>query len=351
MLSLSWKQLFWIFASINLLLSGVIIGFVIGSPHYFANSPSPTVPANEPAENKPAPVPTFVTDNTIERSGIQATFERTDDDHRILDRAGHDPLIIQNESEDLLLVASHSTKHALYRSNVTSPSNWAKQDGHYITGPYENAFDSVVYVDGRYIAYGNNRIYTATPKQTALDNWTKQTTNEFNDLGAYYDGERVHVYYEVGHRAKYSGKAIGHATSPNGITNWTRYPPVWTAPEGWGVGDFEVEVVNDTVLLFGDYAKHHPKYEVRVWANDNFYTNFTQLETPAIEPRAENSSYEDDYGVQDVSIAHVDRDKYLMIANGHDHTDMGPALHYYMGTISVNQSSDAKKGGADLKTK
>lgn len=274
-----------------------------------------------------------------ETAGLQADFHRPEPDNQVFGFESHDPMLAESNGTQYLIVGT-DTDPNLYRSDEpTEPDSWRLVDDNYLADRFE--FDSLIEVGDRYVVYGNSNVYTA--RSLTADDWTVRNDNTgFRDLGAYYDEESglVHVYYEYGKAAGYSGKKIGHAVSPNGVTNWTVYPPVWTAPDGFGVGDFDVVERNSRLYMFGDYDPHHPHYSASVWVNDDPYSEFTQLDTPAVAPQSGELTISDGYGVGDPSVVRLDNGRYLMLANGYAN-DAGPArLHYYLGTIA-NESRAA----------
>lgn len=277
--------------------------------------------------------------------GADAAFCRPRADTKVFDFESHDPMLATARGVHYL-VAGTAGDQRLYRStDPTDPDSWTLVDGDYLTDRFE--FDSLIEVDGRYVAYGNSNVYTAA--SVATDGWTQRNSfTGFSDLGAYYDEDTglVHVYYEYGEAAGLSGKKIGHAVSPNGVSNWTVYPPVWTAPDGYGVGDFDVVERNGTIYVFGDYDEHHPRYNVSVWVNDDPYSGFTQLDDHALTHRLGDTQYGDDYGVADPSVARLDDGRFLMLANGYANESAAATLHYYVGDVGENATVPRACGGA-----
>lgn len=298
----------------------------LGDPE--SESPTNTTSAGRSA-------PDSVTDG---KTGYSIRFRRPSNDTQLFDRYLHDPTLVRGENDTLYLIAAgwNGSNQVLYSADMSSPTNWELIDGHYLGN--EGAIDDIVYANNRYIAYANNGIYTTADLKR--DDWTRQADAppNTNDLGAYYDGERVHIYYEENRHdvSGPSGKAIGHAISPNGITNWTRYPDVFHVSDEYVVGDFEIIALKRSILVFGDYSRKHPKYEIRIWMNDDPYTDFTLLREPAIEPRNRNTRYTDDFGVQDATVIQLNGSRYLMIANGHDSLNSYVRLHYYIGQATVS---------------
>lgn len=300
--------------------------------------------ADHPRED----VPTRADGLPPETAGLHADFRRPEPDNQVFGFESHDPMLAEANGTSYLVVGTDSDPN-LYRSNTpTEPGSWRLVDDDYLADRFE--FDSLVEIGDRYVVYGNGNVYTA--RSMTADDWTVRNDNTgFRDLGAYYDEESglVHVYYEYGSAAGYSGKKIGHAVSPNGVSNWTVYPPVWTAPDGYGVGDFDIVERSDRLYVFGDYDPHHPRYNVSVWVNDDPYSGFTQLDAPAVAPQHGESTASDGYGVGDPSVLRLDNGRYLMLANGYAN-DTGPSrLHYYVGTIE-NESRSAMRAAPDTQT-
>jgi len=292
------------------------------------------------SEPQLASIPDHIHDRNLNINRYSIRFNRSSNTTQLFNRPLHDAVLIRGSNDSLYLIADdeRANNQVLYTTNVSSPTKWELIDNNYLGEV--GAVDDVVYTGTRYIAYANNGIYTT--KELERDNWTLQRSNPrfTNDLGAYYDGERVHIYYEADKEnvSGPSGAAIGHAVSADGIDNWTHYPPVFRSENEYVVGDFEVHPLNDSFLLFGDYSRKHPKYEVRVWVNDNLYTEFRMLPDPAMTPRSGNTTHTDDYGVQDATITRISNNRYLLITNGHQTESNEVYLHYYIGRIS--QSSD-----------
>jgi len=276
-----------------------------------------------------------------ETAGFHVDFDRPEPDNQVFEFESHDPMLAEANGTHYLVVGT-DTDPNLYRSETpTKPDSWQLVDDNYLADRFE--FDSLISVNGRYLVYGNSNVYTAD--SLPADDWTVRNDNTgFRDLGAYYDEETglVHVYYEYGNAAGYSGKKIGHAVSPNGVTNWTVYPPVWTAPDGYGVGDFDIVEHDDRLYVLGDYDPHHPRYNVSVWVNDDPYSDFVQLDEPAVAPHSATAGASDDYGIGDPSLVRLEDGRYLLLANGYAN-DSGPAkLHTYVGTIE-NESRPAAR--------
>lgn len=267
-------------------------------------------------------------------------FCRPRENTRVFAFESHDPMVARENGTHYLVVGT-DTDPSLYRSgSPTNPDSWTLVDADYLTDRFE--FDSVVEVDGRYVVYGNGDVYTA--ESLATDAWTRRNDNTgFRDLGAYYDEETglVHVYYEYGDAAGYSGKKIGHAVSPDGVTNWTVYPPVWTAPDGYGVGDFDIVERDGVLYVFGDYDPHHPRYNVSVWVNDDPYSEFTRLDDHAVTHRLGETQYDDDYGVGDPTVVRLGDGRFLVLANGYAGPSAPARLHYYVGTIGSDAEQSA----------
>lgn len=279
-------------------------------------------------------IPDSVVDSEIQGNKYSIRFQRNSENSELLDRYLHDPILIRGGGDNIYLIASEAKKgnQVLYMTNTSAPTDWELVDDYYFAS--EKAINDIVHVQNRYIAYANDGIYTS--KDIVQDNWTRERTEPpgTSDLGAYHDGERVHIYYEsdLQNYSGPSGKEIGHATSPDGITNWTHYPSVFRASGEYGVGDFEVVNRGDAVLLIGDYSRTHPEYEIRIWTNDNLYTEFTMLERPAIAPRSGDTKYTDDFGVQDGTVLELENDSYIMVANGHASPRSEVRLHFYVST-------------------
>jgi hypothetical protein len=329
----------------------MIIGLVVGNPQtspFFDADPS-TLRGDTASQNITIhEIPDSVDDRAIQEQQYSIRFQRTSSDTELFDRHLHDPVLVRGENNTTYLIASEAKQgnQVLYATNSSAPTDWTLIDDFYLGN--QMAIDDIAYARDRYIAYANSAIYTAT--NLSHDNWTRagDVPPGTNDVGAYYDGERVHIYYEADTQngSSHSGKEIGHATSPDGIGNWTHYPTVFRAPGEYSVGDFEVIIQDDAVLLFGDYSRTHPKYEIRTWANDNFYTNFTMLEDPAIEPRSGNTTYTDDYAVQDGSVMKLQNGSYLLVANGHKSSSAEPRLHSYISTYDPS-SPEADTSNSD----
>lgn len=283
------------------------------------------------------PIPENISTADANAENYSVAFDRPVNDTQLFPPVTHDAMLVEEAGDYHLIVGTGQNRPQLrYTANATSspPFDWLLEDSNYLTTAYE--FDSIIQTDDQYVTYSNGNVYTA--ESVTSDNWTKQKEIGFRDVGAYYDEAEdvVHIYYEKGETGErgLSGTQIGHAVSPNGVDDWTVYPPVWTAPDGYGVGDYDIVVQDDLVFIFGDYSTHHPRYNVSVWVNDNFYTEFTQLDDPAIGYHPNSSDATDAYGVGDPTLIEYAEGQYVMVANGHATADAKPALHYYTGNIS-----------------
>lgn len=306
-------------------LSGGCVG-VVSPP----TAPQPTPPT--PTNATPAPAARDVTVRFCRLAANNSLFRFN----------AHDPLLVRSESGDLYLIATvEHGQHPLWVATDESGLEWRMDDRGYL--PPEPAYDSIVRVDGRYLVYGNDYVYASD--DLATGDWERVGITPQNDLGAYYDGERVHIYYERGDdtTSEFSGSGIGHASSPTGTGNWTVHDPVFTVPGPYGVGDFEVVRTGQWVVIVGDYSTSHPRYEQAVWVGDSFDGNFTMLSRPAIGPADDGSL--DGYGVGDPALAALDDGRHLMVANGHPGQD-GPAyLHAYVGSVGTGPTPGACASG------
>lgn len=277
---------------------------------------------------------------------IQYEFNRAEN-NKIFDYRTHDPMVIEENNTSYLIVGSEETQKLYKNDNVTDSKSWTLVDGNYLRSIFEA--DDVVQTDNRTTIYTSSSVYTTTQPITK-DNWTRENNSyisknsdiyydSFGDSGVYYDdiNNTYHLYYEKGSKADFSGVAIGHAVSNNGINNWSIYPEVWNSSGSeYGVGDFDIIEKNNTIIIFGDYDKKHPKYSVAVWTNNNPYTEFDKADEFAISPRNSSDSYDDNYGVGDPEVVNIHNDEYIMFANGYKNSSNIAKLHYYNGIIKSN---------------
>lgn len=320
-------------------LGGVLLVALAGA--YLLASDPASIGENRLGGYPHAPVPSSAAGPPVQVAGHSVQFTRPSSDTRVFDFWSHDPMLAVENGTYYAIVGS-DRRQLFFRSRTpTDPASWQLLDDDYLSRAYE--FDSMVAVDGRYVAYADGRIYTTS--SLTDDEWVRRSQYRgLRDLGAHYDEETglVHVYYEYGVHSQ-SGTRIGHAVSPDGVTDWTVYPTVWTAPSGYGVGDFEVVERGDRVFLLGDYGPKHPNYDVGVWVNDDYYSPFTKLDRPAVDRRPGGTPSDDAYGIGDPAIARLGDGRYLMLANGHASASARSRLHYYVGTIETpNGSADAR---------
>lgn len=275
--------------------------------------------------------------NSSLTSNVSVSFERNTEGNQILERFSHDAMITKENDTHYLIVGING-KQILYKSqNITNKSSWKLADGNYLKSIHEG--DDIIRKQNQLVVHSSYSVYT-TNDSIEIDNWTSANVSnyELEDGGIYYDEDEdmYHFYYEKGSKAKNSGIAIGHAVSPNGVDNWTIYPEVWNASDTeYGVGDFDVVEVNNTVVILGDYDRYHPKYSIAVWANSNPYTEFEKMDGFALEPRDSEENFSDDFGVSDPELVRTE-DGFVMFANGHrNNNSASSTLQMYKGDISV----------------
>lgn len=284
----------------------------------------------------------FNSTNKNTTASIEYNFNRPGD-NKIFDYKTHDPLLIQENNTSYLIVGSEETQKLYKSNNITNRTSWKLVDGNYLRSIFEA--DDVVQTENRITIYTGSSVYT-TNEPIEKDNWTRENNSyiseksvyydQFGDSGIYYDSinDTYHLYYEKGNKADFSGVAIGHAVSNNGIDNWKIYPEVWNSTGSeYGVGDFDIIKRNNTIIMFGDYDKKHPKYSVAVWTNNNPYTKFKKSNESAIKPRNSSDSYDDNYGVGDPEVVNTNNDEYIIFANGYHNSSNKAKLHYYTGYI------------------
>lgn len=274
-------------------------------------------------------------------SNIKTTvsFEHNTEGNQIFQKFSHDAMVTDYGNNGKYIIVGRDGKQELYKTrNITNKSSWNLNDGNFLSDIHEA--DDITKNEDTIIVHTSDSVYT-TNNSLSIDNWTKRNvpSYEFEDSGIYYDSseDKYHVYYEKGNHRGLSGDAIGHAVSPNGVNNWTVYPEVWNGSNSkYGVGDFDIVEVNNTIIITGDYDKRHPKYNIGVWTNDDPYTKFDMNDNLAIEPRNSNEKFPDNFGISDPELVKMNGDSYYMIANGHNSDETESAtLHMYKGTIKV----------------
>ncbi|WP_135363022.1 glycoside hydrolase family protein [Halosimplex halophilum] len=287
-------------------------------------------------------IPDRVSDAPVNASAISVEFTRTDNS-TMLRYNSHDAVVFDDSADAYHLLVHNSNRRRILLRSVepelpTNASGWEPVE---LTVNGRNpggSIDTAVEVNGTYYAYQDGQVYTSTT--LAAEKWTHRSDSPpGQDHGVYYDTAtgRFHLFYEAGDREDHSGLAIGHATSPNGVTDWTVRPPVYNTSGRYKVGDFEVVEQDGVYFMFGDYTTDHPQYSVSVWANDDLYTNFTRVDT-VMAPSGNDSATLDGYGIQDADVVRVGSDgRYVMFAHGHT-GETGPRyLHTFTGRIRVGE--------------
>jgi hypothetical protein len=267
--------------------------------------------------------------------GLEFSFTR-ELDNRVFNYTSHDPISIKTNGTNYLIVATDG-KQKLYNTDTPkNQSSWNLIDGNYVFPLFE--LDDIVIGKNKSIIYSDSTIYVSN-SSIKKDNWRTRSSNDFDDVGAYYDEDQdeYHLYYEKGNKSEFSGQSIGHAVSKNGLNDWKIYPEVWNGSNtDYGVGDFNVIEIEDKILIFGDYNKKHPKYNVAIWSNNNPYTNFEKIDEFAMTPRKSDGEYTDNYGVGDPDILRTNKDEYIMFTNGHSNSSDKSILQSYNGTIKID---------------
>lgn len=288
-------------------------------------------------------LPDSVSDRPVNRSAISVNFTRSSDS-TVFYYNSHDAIIMERPDGGYSLIVHNSNeRRLLFGSDMTTvPSEsgqWQPMTTRVNGDTSGGSIDTMVRVNGTYYAYQDSSVYLS--RNISSEDWTHASDcPPANDHGIYYDDETglFHLFYEAGNRSEHSGERIGHATSPNGVNNWTIHQPIYTPPAGYKVGDFDIVERNGVYLLFGDYTQDHPEYEVAVWANDNLYTNFTRIGT-AMAPSDAGSGTLDGHGVQDPMVIANGSSRYVLFAHGHT-GDTGPRyLHRYDGRIVVDDTA------------
>lgn len=304
----------------------------------FSTSDTPDNNSNS-TENEPVKsIPEQYKNQSATTEDVVVSFEHDSEGNQVFQEFSHDAMITQEDNTKYLIVGRDGTQDLYSSDSPEDKSSWSLEDGNYMK-PVHEGDDIVESGDGK-IVHTSSSVFTTNDSLTT-DNWTKQNTENysFSDSAIYYDEEKdeYHSYYEKGSKSGLSGVSIGHAVSPNGIDNWTVYPEVWNSSgTEYGVGDFDVVEVNNTIIMIGDYDKYHPKYSIGVWTNKNPYTEFNIKDEPAIEPRESEENFSDDFGISDPELVKTGEDNFIMYANGHDNNETDSAtLQMYNGTVSV----------------
>jgi hypothetical protein len=301
---------------------------------------SNTNSSNFSSEDSITPIPEEYKNQTSTTEDVVVSFEHNPEGNQVFEEFSHDAMITQ-ENDTRYLILGRDGSQDLYSSDSPSEkSSWNLEDGNYLKPVHEG--DDIVKQEDKIIVHTSDSVYT-TNNSINTDNWTERETEkyDFADSAIYYDEEKdeYHSYYEKGTKSGLSGVSIGHAVSPNGIDNWTVYPEVWNSSDSeYGVGDFDIVELNDTIIMVGDYDKYHPKYNIAVWTNKDPYTEFNMKDEFAISPRESEKNFSDDFGISDAELVETPQDGFIMYANGHDNNETKSAtLHMYNGTVSVEK--------------
>lgn len=272
--------------------------------------------------------------NTSTNYTLEFSFRR-ESNNKVFNYTSHDPISIKKNGTNYLISATEG-KQILYKSDTPkNRSSWDLIDGNYLFPLFE--LDDIAIGKNESIIYSDSTIYVSN-SSIEKDNWRTRSSNDFDDVGAYYDDEedKYHLYYEKGNKSEYSGHSIGHAVSKNGLTDWKIYPEIWNGTKtDYGVGDFNVIEIDDKIVIFGDYAKKHPKYNIAVWSSSNPYTNFKKSDEFAIKPRNSEKEYTDNYGVGDPDLLKINKGEYVMFANGYKNSNDKSILQLYNGSIKI----------------
>jgi len=129
------------------------------------------------------------------------------------------------------------------------------------------------------------RLYIGNPDLTNVTLWGTVFTN-LSDSGGFYDPETGlwHIFFEADPVADDPcGWSIGHATSPNGKTDWTFHPHAINLTAlgyDWHTGDPDIIKIDDTYYMFVDHtdpsAGHHPYYYIHCFKSNDLY-NWTEV--------------------------------------------------------------------------
>lgn len=305
-----------------------------------STSDTPDNNSNSTEKEPIEPIPEEYKNQSTTTEDVVVSFEHNPEGNQVFQKFSHDAMITQENNTKYLIVGRDGTQDLYSSDSPHDKSSWSLEDGNYMKPVHEG--DDIVKNGNKMIVHTGSHVYT-TNESLTTDNWTKQEAEKYSfaDSAIYYDEEKdeYHSYYEKGSKAELSGVAIGHAVSPNGIDNWTVYPEVWNSSETeYGVGDFDVVEVNDTIIMVGDYDKFHPKYNIGVWTNKDPYTEFNMENEFAIEPRESEENFSDNFGISDPELVETEENGFVMYANGHDNNETESAtLQMYDGTVRVEK--------------
>jgi hypothetical protein len=278
----------------------------------------------------------------INESGrqIKASFNSTRyRNSAVFDGVGHDNILRRDDNTTYLL-SQYSCVH-LYISNKTRiPTNkndWQFVDNgiQYPTKSSGNSVDTMIRVNGTWYAYTGDDGGNVFTSRSLTGNWNKHSTNKkLNDIGVIYENDTFHAFYEY-NPSGLSGEKIGHATSPNGITNWTFHQPVYNSTDGYKTGDYEVIKHDGVYFMLADYTREHPNYRIAVFASSSLSRNFTHIGFAA-RPFV-NDSIEPEQGIQDPTVLYDStRESYVGYAHAHESKRRA---HWFIFNPKVNLST------------
>ncbi|WP_135366162.1 glycoside hydrolase family protein [Halosimplex halophilum] len=278
---------------------------------------------------------------------VEVNMTRPRDWNVVFQYNSHDPVVFRTSDGPYLLVHVADDRRFLFEGTSSFPGptggSWKPVDADFMSGVTGSSVDTGLRVGDRYYAYRDGRVHVTS--DLTADGWTVCNTLSFpRDPGVFYDDatDRFHMFYEAGPKSNHSGAQIGHASSPNGVTNWTVHGPVYTAPPEYGVGDFTVAEHDDRYVILGDYVREHPNYSVAAWTTTALGANLT-FQGTVLEPRRNDSTARDSLGVQDPEIEHLVGDRYAVFAHGHVGRRAPRWLHYYEATISIGANDSNSK--------
>lgn len=191
-----------------------------------------------------------------------------------------------------------------------------RSDVFYRVKPPGSSVDTMLHANGTWYAYYNRTVATSG---SLHGNWTWRTSlpQGIDDIGVYYENDRFHMFYEAGNTSGLSGTAVGYATSPNGVTNWTVHEPVYRSETGYRTGDYEVVEHDGVYLVFADYSRTHPEYEVGLYATPRLGANLTRVGSVAVPFR--DSMTQPEHGIQDPTVLYDEtREQFVLYAHVHE---------------------------------
>ncbi|WP_123537764.1 glycoside hydrolase family protein [Halosimplex salinum] len=256
----------------------------------------------------------------------------------VLPGVSHDNVLLRADEKTYLLSQYHCA-HLLETDGERIPQSggWEtnRTDVFYEVKPPGTSIDTMLRAEDRWYAYAQGAVFVS---DSLTGDWTAYRLPEhLDDAGVYYEDQTFHMFYEAGNTTGLSGSAIGHATSSDGVSNWTEGQPVYESENGFKTGDYDVIEQDGIYLIFADHTRVHPNYTVSLFATESLSSNFTHVGTVARPFR--NDTAQPERGIQDATVRYdPTREAYVLYTHVHEERRR---LHSSTLTIDVENVSQA----------